>query len=85
MVLSLFLYVILFYGLLAHAQSLIQLPFIPLAVKTPYLNAWSLNSAAPPTGWSQFFTNDKVSARHLLGRNTLISDSDSGMDVHGSR
>jgi hypothetical protein len=77
MLLSLFLHVIHFYGLLVHAQSFVQLPFIPLAVKTPYLNAWSVNkNVTSPNGWPQFFTNNKVSALGSLSRNALTPYSD---------
>ncbi|KAJ3568846.1 hypothetical protein NP233_g5446 [Leucocoprinus birnbaumii] len=63
MVFSLILHVAVFYGLLACAQTTLQIPFVPLAVKTPYLNAWYSNSdstISPAVNWPQFFTNDKI-------------------------
>lgn len=72
MPLSLFFHVVLYYGLLARAQSLLQVPLIPLAVKTPHLNAWFPNSANAPAGeWPRFFTNDKVSVLRVFCTKTL--------------
>ncbi|KAF5360446.1 hypothetical protein D9756_005173 [Leucocoprinus leucothites] len=61
MVFSFVLYVAVFSGLLARAQTALQIPFIPLAVKTPYLNAWYQNNpVAPANLWPQFFKSDKI-------------------------
>ncbi|KAF5346060.1 hypothetical protein D9756_010802 [Leucocoprinus leucothites] len=47
--------------LLAHAQSSFQLGYIPLAVKTPYLNAWisSNTGSSPERAWPNFYTTDR--------------------------
>ncbi|KAF5360962.1 hypothetical protein D9756_005161 [Leucocoprinus leucothites] len=47
--------------LLSNAQSNQRIPFIPLAVKNPYMNAWYRNSNTAPAGdWPWFFTNNKI-------------------------
>ncbi|KAF9445097.1 hypothetical protein P691DRAFT_735541 [Macrolepiota fuliginosa MF-IS2] len=58
----LFLQVTLFYGLLVSAQSSFPLGYIPLAVKTPYLNGWiaSDTGASPAHNWPNFFTTDRT-------------------------
>ncbi|KAJ3568844.1 hypothetical protein NP233_g5444 [Leucocoprinus birnbaumii] len=49
-----------FLVLLVNAQSPKRIPFLPLAVKTPYLNTWLHNSDfAPDDDRAQFFTDDR--------------------------
>lgn len=68
MLFSLFVQLILFHGLLAHAQSSSMLGYTPLAVKTPYLHAWissnlneNSNEVQSPAGiWPNFVSADRV-------------------------
>ncbi|KAJ3567658.1 hypothetical protein NP233_g6220 [Leucocoprinus birnbaumii] len=61
MILPLLFHSALLYASLANAQSAPQIPFLPLAVKGPYLNAWHHSGATAPAGdWPKFFTDDKI-------------------------
>ncbi|KAF9444696.1 hypothetical protein P691DRAFT_677102 [Macrolepiota fuliginosa MF-IS2] len=51
-----------FYALLVSARSSFPLGYIPLAVKTPYLNGWTAGNteATPAQDWPNFFTGDRA-------------------------
>jgi hypothetical protein len=61
--LSALLQALVFHGLLAHAQSSFQLGYIPLTVKTPYLNGWIVSNtgSSPEQAWPNFYTTERVS------------------------
>lgn len=60
MLFSLLLHVFLACVLLVNTQSTQRIPFLPLAVKTPYMNTWFRNSdIAPANDSSMFFLHDK--------------------------
>jgi hypothetical protein len=65
---ALALQVFLFHGLLVYAQSSLQLGYLPLAVKTPYLSGWipSNNGSAPGSVWPDFLTFIHVRSKHFL-------------------
>lgn len=61
---ALSLQTLLFYGLLAFAQSPFQPGYTPLAVKTPYLHGWIASDGdnpSPARVWPNFLTTDRVS------------------------
>jgi hypothetical protein len=64
---ALVLQVVLFHGLLVYAQSSFQLGYLPLAVKTPYLNGWiiSNNGSSPERAWPNFYMFDRVCSMHF--------------------
>ncbi|KAF9443528.1 hypothetical protein P691DRAFT_778832 [Macrolepiota fuliginosa MF-IS2] len=71
----------LFYALLVSAQSSFPLGYIPLAVKTPYLNGWvtSDSGISPAKNWPTFFTEDR-----LLGWGGLIRVDNQGFQWMGN-
>ncbi|KAF9445100.1 hypothetical protein P691DRAFT_291867 [Macrolepiota fuliginosa MF-IS2] len=52
----------LLYTLLVSADSLFQLGYIPLTIKTPYLQVWlaSNKGTSPVQAWPNFFTTDRT-------------------------